>query len=63
MKAKKPVLGAHFPPYQWFYRINYFKKKKKKSLPVCGLTPPMLISRKLVQNCDLYCDSNYKAKI
>ncbi len=28
MKAKKPVLGAHFPSYQWFYWNNCFQKNR-----------------------------------
>ncbi len=54
MKAKKLVLGAHFPPYQWFYWGWLFPKT---------LSPTMWISWKLVQNYDLYCDSNYYYKL
>ncbi len=28
MKARNPVLGAHFLPYQWFYWTDCFQKKK-----------------------------------
>ncbi len=34
MKAKKPVLEAYFPPYQWFYWTFVSKKKKKKYSPI-----------------------------
>ncbi len=28
MKSKKPILGAHFPPYLWFYWAAVFKNNR-----------------------------------
>ncbi len=44
LKAKKPVLGAYFPPYQLFYWTDCFQKKY--GWPMRELAPTMWISWK-----------------
>ncbi len=63
IKAKKLVLGAHFPPHRWFYWTDCFLKQQGS--PMGGPALSMRISWKSAENLHLYhmflCINNYPA--